>query len=69
MLEERGIETRPFFIPLHQLPPFREVAQSRHVFLPVTERLAPSGINLPVFGSMENSAVRQVAQAIIEGRK
>jgi len=46
-LAEAGIETRPFFIPLHTLPPFREQSRARHEELPVTEQLGASGLNLP----------------------
>lgn len=62
----RGIETRPFFISLHELPPFREASRARGEELPVTERLASRGINLPTHSLMSESDVERVAEAIRE---
>lgn len=41
-LAEKGIESRPFFSPIHQMPMY---ATGQH--LPVVERLSMEGINLP----------------------
>jgi len=41
-LEEKGIETRPFFIPMHILP-----IHKRDGRFPVAEKLAREGVNLP----------------------
>ena len=49
LLELEGIETRPFFMSLHRLPPFREESRRRGENLPVTDSLSASGINLPRF--------------------
>lgn len=43
-LEGRGVETRPFFVPIHSLPPY---ASSRALDMTETDRLARQGINLP----------------------
>ena len=43
-LASRGIETRPFFFPMHVLPPYREM--SRRAF-PVADDLSARGLNLP----------------------
>lgn len=56
-----GIETRPFFIPLHTLPPFREQANFRGDDLPVTEDLAARGINLPTCKSLTNDIIQEIA--------
>jgi perosamine synthetase len=63
-LAKLGIETRPFFIPLHSLPPFREGSRARGENLPVTERLAATGINLPTFSTMTDAEVRTVVGAL-----
>jgi perosamine synthetase len=44
-LEEAGIETRPFFYPLHTLPMYRGGNAGRS--FPVAEDLAQRGVNLP----------------------
>lgn len=41
-LAERGIETRPFFTPLHRMPPYHR--EESH---PVAEEVASKGVNLP----------------------
>ena len=63
-LAEQGIETRPFFIPLHTLPPFREGSRDRNEHLPVTMALASRGLNLPTFSTMTDRQVEQVCDAV-----
>jgi perosamine synthetase len=62
-LAAQGVETRPFFIPIHTLPPYQHAA-SRAV-LPVTTRLARQGINLPTFSSMTTDDVDRVCEALV----
>ena len=59
-----GIETRPFFIPLHRLPPFREESRRRGEDLPITDRLAETGLSLPTYPTMSNGDVDRVVEAI-----
>jgi perosamine synthetase len=68
-LAERGIETRPFFIPLHRLPPFRKESQARSEHLPVTERLSAAGLNLPTHSALSQCDLDRVAEAIRKGRR
>ncbi len=63
-LASAGIETRPFFIPLHTLPPFREGSRARGENLPVTDRLATNGLNLPTFSTMTDDQVATVVEAL-----
>lgn len=63
-LAERGVETRPFFVPLHELPPFQHASTLRGEVLPITEGLARRGINLPTYSTMADDDVRYVADAI-----
>ena len=51
-LQNNGVETRPFFIPLHTLPPFRDESLKRNEYLPVTDDLAAKGINLPTYTAL-----------------
>ncbi len=64
VLRENGVDTRPLFIPLHQLPPYREEALQRGDKLPITERLGSSGINLPTYGGMNQSDLDYVCGLI-----
>ena len=63
-LDGLGIETRPFFIPLHTLPPFREESRQRGEALPVTEALAATGLNLPTWTGMTDAQIDRVADSI-----
>lgn len=64
----QGIETRPFFLPLHSLPPFREASQRRGEVLPETDRLAASGLCLPTFPGLRGSDVQRIADAVRSSR-
>jgi perosamine synthetase len=54
-----AIETRPFFHPLHRMPPYRE-----HARFPVAERLAARGLNLPSGPMIADAAIDRVASTI-----
>lgn len=62
-LAAHDIETRPFFIPIHTLPPYQHLAGVTQ--LPVTNRLARQGINLPTFSSMTTDDVDRVCEALV----
>jgi perosamine synthetase len=64
LLDQEGIETRPFFIPLHSLPPFREESRLRREQLPVTDLLGATGINLPTFTGLTEHDIETIANAI-----
>jgi perosamine synthetase len=63
-LKERNIDTRPFFIPLHTLPPFREGSRERDEHLPITDQLGKTGLNLPTYNAMTLDDVDRVATAV-----
>lgn len=64
-LLQRGIETRPMFVPLHRLPPYRDVAR-RTPPLPVTDLLGDQGIMLPTFTTLTEAQVARVCDTIGE---
>ncbi len=65
-LDAEGIETRPFFIPLDTLPPFREAALRRGDAVPVAKSLGESGLNLPTFGGLTKDDQARVIDAVRE---
>lgn len=65
-LTKRGIETRPMFISLHTLPPFRENSRRRGEVLPVTDRLSSQGVMLPTYTGLTNAEQNRVIAAIEE---
>ena len=56
-----GIETRPFFIPMHRLPPFR-INES----FPVSDHLSKCGINLPCFVGIKEREIEFICDKIKE---
>ena len=59
---ERGVDVRPFFFPLSEIPALRDLpdamrARSRNT---VAQRLSPYGINLPSGLNLDRPTVRQV---------
>lgn len=68
-LKEAGIDTRPFFIPLHKLPPFREQSRLRGEELPATDRLSKRGINLPTYGALSEADVDRICDAVQKARQ
>jgi perosamine synthetase len=69
LLADKGVETRPFFRPLHRLPPFWEESRRRGEVLPVTDRLGEAGLNLPTYTQLQDREVDLVSAAIREGRR
>lgn len=63
-LGNEGIETRPFFVPLHTLPPFREESNKRGELLPMTDTLAAKGINLPTYTSLAEPDIIKISDLI-----
>lgn len=64
ILQEAGVETRPFFMPLHRLPPYADASQRRGEVLPVTDRLGADGINLPTYSELTESEIEHIAGLI-----
>ncbi len=58
-LKDMGIDTRPFFYPLHQLPMYRNNAE-----YPVADELSRKGINLPSSTKLTDSDIKTVCRAI-----
>jgi len=58
-LENAGIETRPFFVPMHTLPMYNSGKR-----LPVAESLAERGINLPSSVKLEFDQIERVCDEI-----
>lgn len=69
ILAENGIETRPFFLPLHRLPPFREESQRRMEILPITDKLAAGGMNLPLYTGLSENDVDLICSIIQKNQK
>lgn len=62
-LSDYGIETRPFFYPLHEMPPYRDHSIDVQT-LRVTMDVAARGINLPSSASLSQQDVEYIAHAL-----
>lgn len=65
-LKDRGIETRPFFLGMHQQPVFQRMGLFRGESYPITERLAQRGLYLPSGLTLRDEQIDQVAAAVRE---
>ena len=59
-LKERGIETRPAFHPVHQMPMYFKENQ----IFPVADNLGERGINLPSYPGLNESDVNYISEQI-----
>lgn len=68
VLAKWGIDSRPFFYPLHTLPMYAGLVEGRS--FPVAESVAARGINVPSYGGMTRDDVDYVVEglkALVEG--
>ena len=63
-MRERGIETRPFFLGMHEQPVFRERGLFPGESYPVTERIARQGLYLPSGLTLRDDQIEIVATAL-----
>jgi len=59
LAEDHGIETRPFFVPMHRLPMYAE-GQS----LPNAEFLGDHGVNLPTYSGLADEDIDRICMAL-----
>jgi perosamine synthetase len=62
-LHRSGIETRPFFYPMHILPMYQPVVGDER--FPVADSIAARGMNLPSSGNLSRDDIEFVVQSII----
>jgi perosamine synthetase len=65
-LHERGVQTRPFFLGMHEQPAFQRMGLFAGESYPVTERLARQGLYLPSGTALTDEQVTAVCAAVRE---
>lgn len=65
-LRERGIETRPFFLGMHEQPVFRQMGLFRGEDYPVAEQLARQGLYIPSGLTITDQQITEIADALKE---
>lgn len=63
-LKERGIETRPFFYPMHVLPPYQGMQRSEE--FPIANRIAAQGLNVPTYGGLTEQDIAYICDCLRE---
>jgi perosamine synthetase len=67
-LRAKGVETRPFFLGIHEQPVFKKMGLFKGTSLPVTERIARQGLYLPsgqaITDDQINKAIHEVREAL-----
>jgi perosamine synthetase len=65
-LKQKGIDTRPFFLGMHEQPVFCEMGLFKGECYPVAERIASQGLYLPSGMTLTKEEISQVASSIEE---
>jgi len=65
-LRARGIETRPFFLGMHEQPVFQQMGLFHDEHYPVAERLARRGLYLPNGLAISRDQIAEVTAAVRE---
>jgi perosamine synthetase len=65
-LKTRGVETRPFFLGMHEQPVLRDQGLFEGESYPVAERIARQGLYLPSGLGLVDAQIDQVCQAVRE---
>jgi len=65
-LKERGIETRTFFIPMHEQPAFLNLGLFKGERYPVAERLGKQGLYLPSSSGLRKEDINYICRVIKE---
>lgn len=60
-LDDLGVETRPFFTSLTELPPYRSASPAT---VPISEDLGRRGINLPTYHGLSDEDVAEIADRV-----
>jgi perosamine synthetase len=63
-LRAAGVETRPFFLGIHEQPVFRKMGLFADLTLPVTERIARQGLYLPSGQAITDDQIEHVVEQV-----
>ena len=63
-LRSAGVETRPFFLGIHEQPVFKKMGLFKNVSLPVTEKLARQGLYLPSGQAIRDEQIDRVIESV-----
>ena len=67
MLREQGVETRPVFYPVNQLPPYINSAGSETFY--IAENISRNGISLPTWAGLTEDDINYICRALAQCQK
>ena len=59
-----GVQTRPFFMGMHEQPVYRNMGLFKEAYCPVTERIYRRGLYLPSGQAITDAQIEQVCDAV-----
>jgi len=59
LLKDNQVDTRPFFIPAHHLPPYK--CNKKY---PIAEYLSKTGISLPTFCGLSRDEIKLICNIV-----
>ena len=65
-LEKKGIESRPFFIPMHKQPVFQNMGLFKEEKYPIAEELSRKGMYLPSSSGLKKEEIKYICDTIKE---
>src|SRR5690606_8823242 len=72
LLQQRGVQCKPYFTPIHLQPYYRKLFGFREGDFPLTEQVARAALALPFFTGLREEqvafVVRSLKEAIAESR-
>jgi perosamine synthetase len=68
-LFDMSVETRQFFIPMHEQPVFKKMGFFKNIKLPVCEALGRKGLYLPSGINLKDNEIKYVADCIRKSAK
>ena len=68
-IKGKGIETRTFFVSMHEQPVFRKMGLFEGERYPVAEDLARTGMYLPSSSGLKEEEIRYICEMIKEIKK
>ena len=63
-LKKRGIETRPFFVPMHEQPVFQNMGLFKRESYPVAEDASRKGLYLPSGSGLKRKEIEYICNVI-----
>ena len=66
-MAEHGIETRPFFPPMHVLPIYQNLADGKS--FPIADKVSSRGLNLPSSGNLSDEDITFICNCLMDAVK